>query len=202
MTVSYDVKFYGRPGHLMTPKQRQIEANKDEAICYVEHHFNSNVGKPGSYAAVLLAHNHSNKSELWATDYLSRLYAAAGTVLSATKVVHLAAGERGEALIVRTKMPAVILEPLFCNNLNHIHWIAGLGWLNLAQVLTESIKAQFPGGGLVAFSIGHRYRPKKDEGAPAVGIPPRTEAFWVESVMLKAAMILTGKNYSADTLTC
>ena len=89
-------------------------------------------------------------------------------------------------------MPAVLLEPLFASNPQQAEIIRSKsGQAVLAQILAESIRRFFPKGGLVAFSVGHKYKTSapNDRGAPLAG--GGDEADFAEKVLEKAAQILT-----------
>ena len=77
----YTVKFY--KGDYL---QRQQAANKDKAIAYVEHHFNSSSSEQANYAVVVVGSNASNTSRNW-----GRWYAKAVADQFGTKV----AGDQG-----------------------------------------------------------------------------------------------------------
>ena len=61
----------------------------------------------------------------------------------------------------------------------------------LARILAESIRRFIPGGGLIAFSVGHKYKTSSpnDRGAALAG--GGTEADHAEKVLEKAAKLLT-----------
>ena len=88
-------------------------------------------------------------------------------------------------------MPALLLEPLFGSNPQHAEWIRSeSGQQRLAQILVESIQRFFPGGGLVGFSVGHKYKTSRpnDRGAAVAG--GGTEADFAELVLQKAHTLL------------
>ena len=88
-------------------------------------------------------------------------------------------------------MPAILLEPLFASNPRHAEIIRSeVGQKRLARVLVASIQRFFPNGGLIAFSVGHKYKDSSpsDRGDAVVG--GGTEADFAEQVLLKAKAML------------
>jgi hypothetical protein len=97
-------------------------------------------------------------------------------------------------------MPAILLEPLFASNPAQAEIIRSeSGQTLLAQVLVESIYRFFPEGGLIAFSVGHKYKTSKpnDRGASLAG--GGTEADYAEKVLQKAKEILENSDNSIPT---
>ena len=140
----YQVKFY--KGDYL---QRQLAANADKAVAYVEHHFNSSASASANYAVVVVG---------------SSIGAAA---------------------------PAVLLEPLFASHPQQAEAIRSeAGQAALARILAESIRRFFPDGGLIAFSVGHKYKTSSpnDRGVALAG--GGTEADHAEKVLQKAAQLL------------
>ena len=60
----------------------------------------------------------------------------------------------------------------------------------MARILVESIQRFFPDGGLIAFSVGHKYKKSSpnDRGADLAG--GGSEADYAEKVLKKAAVML------------
>ncbi len=88
-------------------------------------------------------------------------------------------------------MPAILLEPLFASNPQHADIIrSDRGQTDLARILVESIQRFFPNGGLIAFSVGHKYKESNpdDRGADLAG--GGSEADYAEKVLNKAAVML------------
>ena len=88
-------------------------------------------------------------------------------------------------------MPAILLEPLFASNPQQADIIRNdSGQTRLARVLVESIQRFFPDGGLIAFSVGHKYKTSnpRDLGAALAG--GGWEAEFAEKVLVKAKAIL------------
>ena len=61
----------------------------------------------------------------------------------------------------------------------------------LARILAESIRRFFPAGGLVAFSVGHKYKTSSPNDRGAVLAGGGTEADHAEKVLKKTATLLT-----------
>ena len=184
----YRVKFY-TGGYL----NRQACANEDHAICFVSHHFNSDGSKKADYALCVVAKNASDRSKVWAADYVVRISDAFVVPRwNGNGVCVGGMGGRGDSQIRHTAMPAILCEPLFCSNPHRAEQIRSeSGRLELARCLVESIRETFPDGGLVAFSVGHKYKlgsHRHDRGAAVHG--GGTEADYAEMVLDAAAEML------------
>ena len=82
--------------------------------------------------------------------------------------------------------------PLFFTTPEHAEIIKSInGLLALAEVLADSIRTMFPGGGLIALSVGHKYKDSRpgDRGALVLG-SGGTEAEFAESVLSKTQVML------------
>jgi len=184
----YTVKFY--KGDYL---QRQLAANKDKAIAYVEHHFNSSASAQPSYAVVVVGSNASNTSRNWGRWYAKAVAEQFGTQVAGDQGILLGGWNgRGDGNVKHTAMPALLLEPLFASNPQQAEIIrSDNGQDTLARVLAESIRRFFPAGGLVAFSVGHKYKTSSphDRGAALAG--GGTEADHAEQVLKKAAAMLS-----------
>jgi len=187
----YSVKFY--KGNY---RDRQSAANADRAICYVEHHFNSCGFPEVEYTVVVVGSNASRTSREWGRWYAHAVSKEFGTTLGGDDGIKVGGySGRGNANICHTRMPAILVEPLFASNPDHAAIIrSDEGQERLARVLVESIRTFFPAaaGGLVAFSVGHKYKRSKpnDRGARLHG--GGTEADYAEKVLIKAAAVLEG----------
>jgi len=195
MPTLYKVKFY--TGEYA---QRQRAANRDGAVCYAEQHMNSG-STTADYTVAVVATNASQKSKDWARYYAKsvakhfqiKVANEGGDVGDDGLFVGGWDGKRGNANLSETAMPAVLLEPLFAGNPKHAAWIRSeQGRVALARILAESIKRFFPKGGLVAFSVGHRYKPSNphDRGAPVHGSLKLAEADYSEMILLEAMRML------------
>lgn len=183
----YRVRFY--KGDYI---ERQRAANRDRCVGYVEHHFNSTAGTGGDYAAVIVGSNASNTSKNWAQWYARAVASSFGIGLARGDGVLVGGfNGRGDGNVRFTDMPAILLEPLFANNPTHAQWIkSDEGQQRLARILADSIQRCFPKGGLIAFSVGHKYKSgnPRDRGCAVYG--GGVEADYAEIVMTKAAAML------------
>lgn len=183
----YQIKFY--KGDY---RQRQEQANADKCIAYVEHHFNSFNDPSVGYSMVVVGSNASQTSKNW-----GRWYAAAvsrefsGSVGGDNGIIVGGYNGRGDANLRFTDMPAVLLEPLFCSNPSQAFTIKSEeGQVRLARILCDSIQRFFQKGGLLGFSVGHKYKTSRpnDRGAAIYG--GGWEADCAEAVLEKAAAML------------
>ncbi len=183
----YKVKFY--KGNYI---KRQKNANKDKAIAYVEQHFNSSASSQPNYSVVITGSNASTTSKNWGRWYARSISSSFATKVSGDNGILVGGWNgRGDGNLKHTEMPAILLEPLFASNPQQADIIRSEeGQLKLARILVESIERFFPQGGLVAFSVGHKYKKSnpKDRGATLVG--GGTEADYAEKVLKKAAVML------------
>lgn len=171
--------------------ERQKAANEARCIAYIEHHFNS-AETIASYALAIVALNSSQKSRDWGRDYVCRIGKEFGVKSGGDNGLALGGFDgRGNRNLDKTHMPAILVEPLFANNPAHADWIRSEGGqARLAKVLVDSIQHAFPEGGLIGFSVGHKYKTSRpnDRGADVVG--GGTEADYAEQVLLKAQKLL------------
>jgi hypothetical protein len=183
----YKVKFY--KGNYST---RQSKANKDEARAYVEHHFNSSSSSTANYAVVVTGSNASRTSKNWGRWYANAVATFFGTRVAGDNGILVGGWNgRGDGNLKHTNMPAILLEPLFASNPQHADIIRSeSGQTDLARILVESIQRFFPNGGLIAFSVGHKYKKSNpnDRGADLAG--SGNEADYAEKVLKKAAVML------------
>jgi hypothetical protein len=186
--MGYTVKFY--KGDYF---QRQQAANADKAVAYVEHHFNSSSSATAGYAVVVVGSNASSTSRNWGRWYAKAIAEQFGTRVGGDQGILVGGWDgRGDGNVKHTKMPAVLLEPLFASNPQQAEIIrSDAGQAALARVLAESIRRFFPDGGLVAFSVGHKYKASSpnDRGAALAG--GGNEADHAEKVLEKAAQLLS-----------
>jgi hypothetical protein len=185
----YTVKFY--KGDYYT---RQTDANRDQAVAYVEQHFNSSTSSTANYAVVVTGSNASNTSKNWGRWYAKAVADHFGTRVSGDDGILVGGWQgRGDANLKYTNMPAILLEPLFGSNPQHADIIrSDSGQASLARILVDSIQRFFPNGGLIAFSVGHKYKDSNptDRGASLAG--GGMEADYAEKVLEKAADLLRG----------
>lgn len=170
----YTVKFY--EGEY---DARQEAANADDAIVYFEQHLNSKeYDDPASGddnpIMALVAHNASKRSIEIAAEYVRAVRQRftrppmfqGGPEPGVYKVPFRG---RGDFNLRLTKMPAVLLEPLWISDqLTAEDLLHGTAVRQLAMALVDTVESCFPRGGLIAFSIGHLGKPSApfDRGAP------------------------------------
>ncbi len=175
--------------------ERQQAANKDKAVAYVEHHFNSSSSPEADYAVVVVGSNASNTSRNWGRWYAKAIAQQFGGGVGGDQGILVGGWNgRGDGNVKFTKMPAVLLEPLFASNPRQADIIRSeSGQAALARILVESIQRFFPDGGLIAFSVGHKYKRSQpnDRGAELAG--GGTEAEYAEKVLERAAGLLEGE---------
>lgn len=185
--ANYEVKFYKGEYY-----ERQAAANKDKAVAYIEHHFNSSASSKPDYAVVVVGSNASQTSRNWGRWYAKAIADQFGSEVGGDQGILVGGWSgRGDGNVKHTEMPAVLLEPLFASNPLQADIIRSeSGQATLARILVESIRRFFPKGGLVAFSVGHKYKPSKpkDRGAELSG--GGAEADYAEKVLEKAAELL------------
>jgi hypothetical protein len=194
----YKVEFYKG-----SYSERQHAANEDRCVAYVEQHFNSSDSPEPSYAVVITGSNASKKSRDWGRWYAKAIAKEFNTRTGGDEGIQPGGfGGRGDANLILTRMPAILLEPLFASNPQQAELIRSEhGQERLARVLCESIQEYFPDGGLIGFSVGHKYRTDRrhDLGAPLHG--GGMEADFAEIVLRRAEAMLTGVGASVPELT-
>ena len=176
----YEVRFY--KGDY---SERQRRANADQAIAYVEHHFNSSSSPTAEYTVVITGSNASQTSRNWGRWYAQAISREFEVPVGGDQGIMVGGYDgRGDGNLRHTDMPAILLEPLFASNPRHADIVRSEdGQMRLARVLVDSIKRFFPDGGLIAFSVGHKYKTSNpsDRGAALVG--GGTEAEFAEKVL-------------------
>ena len=147
-----------------------------------------------SYAVVVTGSNASPTSKNWGRWYARAVATFFGTQVGGDNGILVGGWSgRGDGNLKHTKMPAVLLEPLFSSNPQHADIIrSDRGQTDLARILVESIQRFFPNGGLIAFSVGHKYKESNpnDRGADLAG--GGSEADYAEKVLNKAAVMNSG----------
>lgn len=172
---------------------RQAQANAAKCVCYVEQHFNAKLNddpdtQKDNPALCIVSANASVTSRNWASFYVKAIAAEFGVGMAGVSV----GPARGDANLRYTKMPAILLEPLFCSDPQQAALIrSAAGQRRLARVLVDSIRRFFPDGGKVGFSVGHKYKLASpyDRGAALHG-GGITEAECAEQVLLLAETLL------------
>jgi len=181
---------------------RQRQANKDQCICYIEHHFNASESLQANYTLALIGSNASQTSHDMAdyyTDLIEQWLEIPQYGRSGVKKGGF--NGRGDYNLRYTNMPAVLLEPLFASTPDHAEvLVSEPGRQRLAEAIVNTIRKYFPKGGTVGFSIGHKYKTSRpnDRGAAVHGKDPdpndnlgHTEADYAEAVLMLAAQMLT-----------
>lgn len=183
----YQVKFF--KGDYST---RQKDANAQKTVAYIEHHFNSSSSTSVGYAVVVTGSNASVVSKNWGRWYAKAIATHFGIQVGGDEGLLVGGWNgRGDGNVKLTEMPALLLEPLFASHPQHAEIIRSESGQNaLAQILVESIQRFFPDGGLIAFSVGHKYKASNpdDRGAALTG--GGNEADYAEKVLLKAQTLL------------
>ncbi|MYZ53552.1 N-acetylmuramoyl-L-alanine amidase family protein [Malikia spinosa] len=187
----YQVKFFEGDYYA-----RQLAANQAGAVAYVEHHFNSSSSTQANYAVVVVGANASQVSRNWGRWYAKAIAEQFGTDVGGDQGILVGGWNgRGDGNLKHTQMPAVLLEPLFASHPQQADLIrSASGQAILARILVESIRRFFPQGGLIAFSVGHKYKTSQpdDRGADLAG--GGSEADYAELVLKKAAQLLTDED--------
>jgi hypothetical protein len=183
----YEVRFY-RGDY----RQRQLAANADNCVAYVEHHFNSAASPGAGYAVVVCGSNASQTSRNWGRWYAEAIGREFDVKVGGDQGILVGGfNGRGDDNLRYTDMPAVLLEPLFASNPAQADWIRSeSGQTRLARVLVDSLRRFFQKGGRIAFSVGHKYKTAApaDRGAAVAG--GGSEADYAEAVLLKAKAML------------
>lgn len=177
---------------------RQAAANVDGCVCYAEQHFNSSEHAFATGSFCVVSNNASLISKKWAKLYSIKVVSAFPdiTTLSGPNNEGIWVGGyqgKGNGNLSRTRMPAILCEPLFLTNSAHQKVITSTeGQDILARILIKSIKEVFPKGGLVGLSIGHigKESSPRDKGAYVSGIGYEGE--FAKEVILKVANLLEG----------
>lgn len=183
----YQIKFYTGDYH-----ERQGQANDDQCVGYVEQHFNSSSSPSAGYAVVITGYNASQTSKNWGRWY-ARAVAEEFNIPAGGNDGIMVGGYdgRGDYNLRFTRMPAILLEPLFGSNPQHAQWIRSTeGQTRLARILSESVQRFFQDGGLIGFSVGHKYKTSRpnDRGAHIYG--GGMEADYAETVLQMAGEML------------
>ncbi|MDM8561325.1 N-acetylmuramoyl-L-alanine amidase [Candidatus Parabeggiatoa sp. HSG14] len=192
----YDVRFY--KGNY---KRRQQQANWDNCTAYVEHHFNATANPERNYAVVITGYLASEMSKSWGRWYANKVGEIFQIPVAGTGGVLVGGyNGRGNGNLKYTRMPAILLEPLFVSNPLQAEIVRSEdGQDKLAKILADSIVEFFPNGGRIAFSIGHKYKTSRPRDRGAVVFGGGTEADFAEIVMEKAKYLL--ENHDPATWT-
>lgn len=187
--MSYEVKFY-RGDY----RARQMESNSDGAVCYIEGHYNGHPSTTANYAMVVIATNASSLSERWGRAYSAAAARKFGIRDNGTK--RGGWDGRGNGNLIHTAMPAILVEPFFITNPKGSEWAMQRQDV-LASLMAVSIMEHFPGG-LVAMSVGHKYKTSHPSDRGVKSHHGKMEADLVEPVMERAATILRAQGTVDD----
>ena len=142
---------------------RQDQANERGVKCYCEAHLNAMGGKVVKDAVfAIAAYKHSVP---WGKLFSAKVAAALGI-----RDDHVLVGAKGHGLVSRIRWPApgLVLEPGFISNAAFADRLVNGGGIELlGRALAESIMDMWPAGGLIGYSVGHRYRGTGDMGSTA-----------------------------------
>ena len=183
--------------------ERQRQANTDKCVAYVEHHFNSSDSPNPNYTVVITGANASRTSRNWGRWYAAAVAREFNLEVGGDRGIQVGGyNGRGDANLRYTDMPAILLEPLFASNPQHAEILRGEeGQAQLALILCDSIQRFFPQGGLIGFSVGHKYKTgqPRDRGAAVVG--GGWEAEFAEAVLQKAKLKIEAVTQSPEART-
>jgi peptidoglycan hydrolase-like protein with peptidoglycan-binding domain len=162
---------------------RNRSANSAGAVLYIDHHFNSGPTS-ASYCLMEVSSSVSYARSLNLAAILgNNLSSVIGNKNNGVKA--LRSGERGHVCIGACKMPAVISESLFVSNPTQAGWIKNPeNRQRFAEAEAAAIRQFAPGGGLVALSVGHKYKTSSpsDRGG--------TEADMAEDIVMRVKVLL------------
>lgn len=187
----YKVNFY--KGEYI---DRQRQANNDKCTAYIEHHFNSSSSPSAGYSVVITGANASHTSKNWGRWYAAAVSREFKVSLGGDNGIMVGGYDgRGDGNLRYTDMPAILLEPLFASNPQHAEWIRSeAGQTRLAQILCESLQRFFQCGGLIGFSVGHKYKPSRPNDLGACVAGGGLEAEYAEAVLIKAKSMIEAVN--------
>jgi hypothetical protein len=185
----YKVKFYYGDYHT-----RQRNANNDKAVLYVEQRFNT-FSRKSNYTLVKVTDAASDSVVAIAADYANIISNRLNIPLyenDVPGVIRTRRGRRGDDSIRVAEMPAILLEPMFVSNPEHVQLFWNNGREILADTLAIVTRKYFPEGGLIGFSVGHRYKRSSpfDQGSHCWGTPEFSEASLSEQVLWVAKFFL------------
>lgn len=167
---------------------RQAAANEDQCKLYVEQHFNSSSSQSANYSVVVTGYNASQTSKNWGRWYARAVSQEFDIPVGGDNGLLVGGyNGRGDYNLRFTNMPAILLEPFFVSNPQTAELIkTDAAQYRLASILTESIQRFLPNGGLVGFSVGHKYKTSSPDDRGAAVFGGGTEADIAEAVLLKA----------------
>lgn len=172
--------------------ERQRQANDDQCVAYVEHHFNSSSSPAANYTVVIVGSNASQTSRNWGRWYAQAVGREFGIPIGGDEGILVGGYDgRGDYNLRFTAMPALLLEPLFVSNPVHVEWIRSqTGQMRLARILSESIQRFFQNGGLIGLSVGHKHKTSRPDDRGAAVLGGGWEADYAEEVLDRARTLL------------
>lgn len=173
-------------------KWRQLFANESRIDLYVEHHFNF-YSKQTNYTLVKVAQNCKTEAFDFGKLYNSKVSSRLGVPLydscrSDGGILRLKANSRDVFNLSLVTAPAVIVEPLFLSNNDHVDLLLNKGGVQtLADILTDSLREFFEDRESVhiGFSVGHKYQrtSPSDRGSVCLGKSEMTEADLSDTIL-------------------
>lgn len=175
---------------------RQAEANRLKAAVYLELHGNSFDTPAATGIEAWVGTNASPKSQSLADKLVSRLSQSTGE-WARNQGKHLVGG-RANGAIVKTAMPAVLLELFFCSNPRDVaHYAAHCPLY--ADAILDVIEREMGPDCLVALSVGHvgKKSSPKDLGADVVD-SVLSEADLTQLCALELAKMIIDRRHRVD----
>jgi hypothetical protein len=176
-------------------RARQIYANEQGAICYLEGHYNAKeYDKPGTQdnpALAVIASNSSQKTRDMGRWFCAEVSVEFGCPNGGLFV--RGPNENGYGNVAYARGNSLLLEPLFVSDAEQAKIASSEDGQNrIALIIVQMITHFYPNGGLIAFSPGHKYKVNspRDRGAPVHPDVGGWEADLAEKYMQKAAYIL------------
>lgn len=152
---------------------RQHFANDIQADLYLEQHVNSSVSESPDYGLGVVAVNASGRSKeiaRWYAEQAGKRFDVGGPLDADIGYgTGVRVGGRGNANLVLTNMPAIILEPWFASNPKQATRMTTQEGINSgAQLIIDTLYKFLPDKGTVVLSVGHLNKPSQpnDRGAP------------------------------------
>jgi hypothetical protein len=181
-------------------KWRQLAANEASLDLYVEHHFNF-FTKQTNYAVVKLHQTSGTRTSKFGNMYLEAVNRRLGVSIydsprSDGGLLRLKNNSRDVFNLALLNCPAVIVEPLFLSNHQHVELLTNQGGVQLlANILTDTIREFFcdVDEARIGFSVGHKYQRSApmDRGAVCSGKSELTEADLSDTILTLSGTLLS-----------
>jgi hypothetical protein len=176
-------------------RARQIYANEQGAVCYLEGHYNAKeYDKPGTQdnpALAVIASNSSQKTRDMGRWFCAEISKAFGHPNGGLYV--RGPNENGYGNVAYAKGNSLLLEPLFVSDEEQARIAKSpVGIETIATIIFQMIVKFYPNGGLIALSPGHKYKvtSPSDRGAPVHPSVGGWEADLAELYMKRLAELL------------